>query len=80
MLATQESPNTLPSTSSSTTTGDDRRLWEAEKAELTKARDDAISKAEASNDAIKKANEETKSVRFSNVRIFFLPQAHRLTI
>jgi nucleoprotein TPR len=51
------------------TTDEARRLWEAAKAELTKARDEALSRADATDKAAKKVAEEAKNVRFSNVRV-----------
>jgi hypothetical protein len=49
-----------------------RQLWEAEKIELIKARDEALAKAQAMSEDAKKTAEEAKNIRFSNARSFVL--------
>ncbi|KAH7927786.1 hypothetical protein BV22DRAFT_1060287 [Leucogyrophana mollusca] len=47
-------------------TEDLKSQWEAEKSELAKARDDALSRAQAADEEAKKASETMKSLRQSN--------------
>ncbi|KII91087.1 hypothetical protein PLICRDRAFT_28915 [Plicaturopsis crispa FD-325 SS-3] len=68
LLAEKASWTAASSTATETApaTDEDKVQWEIQKAELIKARDEAVAQVKAAVEEVRKSNEETKNIRFAN--------------